>query len=78
MRGYGEQGGSAWLWGLRAQLCEEADKARDVSGSSEKVVPFSELLSMIEPFYLRVGPQGGRPPYRREVMLRISFFCGLI
>ena len=37
----------------------------------EKVVPFSELLSMLEPFYPRVGRQGGRPPYHLEVMLRI-------
>ena len=37
----------------------------------EEVVPFSELIRMIEPFYPRVGLQGGRPPYRLEVMLRI-------
>ena len=37
----------------------------------EAVVPFSVLLSLLEPFYLRVGPQGGRPPYPLEVMLRI-------
>ena len=37
----------------------------------EEVVPFSELLSMLEPFYPRVGRQGGRPAYRLEVMLRI-------
>ena len=37
----------------------------------EEVVPFSELVSMLEPFYPRVGRQGGRPAYRLEVMLRI-------
>lgn len=37
----------------------------------EAVVPFSLLLSLLEPFYPRVGPQGGRPPYPLEVMLRI-------
>ena len=37
----------------------------------EKVVPFSALLSLIEPFYPRVGSQGGRPPYQLEVMLHI-------
>ena len=37
----------------------------------EAVVPFSVLLSLLEPFYPRVGPQGGRPPYPLEVMLRI-------
>ena len=37
----------------------------------EAVVPFSKLLSLLETFYPRVGPQGGRPPYPLEVMLRI-------
>ena len=37
----------------------------------EAVAPFSVLLSLLEPFYSRVGPQGGRPPYRAEVMLPI-------
>ena len=37
----------------------------------EAVVPFSLLLSLLEPFYPRVGPRGGRPPYPLEVMLRI-------
>ena len=32
---------------------------------------FPLLLSLLEPFYPRVGPQGGRPPYLLEVMLRI-------
>ena len=37
----------------------------------EAVVPFSVLLSLMEPFYPRVGPQGGKPPYPPEVMLWI-------
>ena len=37
----------------------------------EAVAPFSLLLSLLEPFYPRVGLQGGRPPYPPEVMLRI-------
>ena len=37
----------------------------------EAVVSFSLLLSLLEPFYPRVGPQGGRPSYPLEVMLRI-------
>ena len=35
------------------------------------VVPFAALLCLIEPVYPRVGPQGGRPPYLHQVMLRI-------
>ncbi|MYI87809.1 MAG: transposase, partial [Synechococcus sp. SB0672_bin_10] len=37
----------------------------------EVVVPFAALLRLVEPVYPRVGPQGGRPPYLLEVMLRI-------
>ena len=37
----------------------------------EAVAPFSLLVSLLEPFYPRVAPQGGRPPYPLEVMLRI-------
>ena len=33
--------------------------------------PLAALLRLIEPVYPRVGPQGGRPPYLLEVMLRI-------
>ena len=36
------------------------------------VVPFPLLLSLLEPFYPQVVPQGGRPPYPLEVMLRIT------
>ena len=34
-------------------------------------MPFAALLRLVEPVYPRVGPQGGRPPYLLEVMLRI-------
>ena len=37
----------------------------------EKVVPWSALLSLIASFYPVQGPQGGRPPYPAETMLRI-------
>ena len=37
----------------------------------EAVVLFSVLLSLMEPFYPQGGPQGGRPPYPLQVMLRL-------
>ncbi len=37
----------------------------------EAVLPFSSLVKVMQPFYLQVGPQVGRPPYGLEVMLRI-------
>ena len=36
----------------------------------EQIVPWAELLTVLQPFYPQVGPQGGRPPYPLEVMLR--------
>ena len=37
----------------------------------EAVLPFFALVKLMEPFYPQVGPQGGRPPYGLETMLRI-------
>ena len=37
----------------------------------EAVLPFFTLVKLMEPFYSQVGPQGGRPPYGLETMLRI-------
>ena len=39
----------------------------------EQVVPWDTLLSVLKPLYPQVGPQGGRPPYPLEVMLRVRF-----
>ena len=37
----------------------------------EAVLPFFALVKLMESFYPQVGPQGGRPPYGLETMLRI-------
>ncbi len=37
----------------------------------EAVLPFSTLVKVMQPFYPQAGPQGGRPPYALETMLRI-------
>jgi transposase, IS5 family len=39
----------------------------------ERVVPWNELLAVIEPVYPKVGEAGGRPPVPLERMLRIYF-----
>ena len=40
----------------------------------EKIVPWTRLLTVLQPFYPQVGPpQGGRPPYPLETVLRIHF-----
>jgi len=45
----------------------------------EAVAPFSLLLSLIEAFYPRVEPHGGRPPYPPGMILRIhlmqNWYC---
>ncbi len=37
----------------------------------EAVVPWKELLDLIEPHYPKTSSKGGRPPYPLETMLRI-------
>ena len=37
----------------------------------DTVVPWSRLLTLIEPHYPRMGSKGGRPAMALEVMLRI-------
>ena len=39
----------------------------------EQVIPWDLLLKAIEPYYLKAGPQGGRPAYPMKVMLRVYF-----
>lgn len=39
----------------------------------EQVVPWSELMALIEPHTPKAGPKGGRPPFAAETMLRIHF-----
>ena len=63
MRGYDKQGASAWLWGLGAQLCEEADKAREVSGRDGEG---RALLGTTQ--YARAFLSAGRPPRRKATV----------
>ena len=37
----------------------------------DQVVPWDRLVAVIEPFYPKAGPKGGRPPIPLETMLRI-------
>jgi len=39
----------------------------------DRVVPWHELVAVVEPHYPRVSPEGGRPPVPLERMLRIYF-----
>jgi IS5 family transposase len=39
----------------------------------DRVVPWAELVAVVEPPYPKVSPEGGRPPVPLERMLRIYF-----
>ena len=39
----------------------------------ERVVPWAELCAVIEPYYPKGSPEGGRPPLPLERMLRVYF-----
>jgi IS5 family transposase len=39
----------------------------------DPIVPWSELVAVVEPFYPKVGQAGGRPPIPLERMLRVYF-----
>jgi len=39
----------------------------------DAVVPWTRLLALIEPYYPKAGPKGGRPPMPLETMLRVYF-----
>ena len=54
---------------VKQQTRREAFLARMEAGAPFSLL--SLLLSLLEPFYPRVGPQGGKPPYPLEVMLPI-------
>ena len=39
----------------------------------ERILPWAELLNVIEPVYPKINEAGGRPPIPLERMLRIYF-----
>ena len=39
----------------------------------DRIVPWAQLLAVVEPFYPKVSEAGGRPPIALERMLRIYF-----
>ena len=55
----------------KEQAPQELTARRRFLAKMEQLVPWARLLAVLQPFYPQVGPQGGRPPYPLEVMLRI-------
>ena len=54
----------------KEQAPQEMTARRRFLAEMEQVVPWAELLEVLQPFYPQVAPQGGRLPYPLEVMLR--------
>ena len=46
----------------KEQTPQELTARRMFLAEMEQVVPWAELLEVLQPFYPQVGPQGGRPP----------------
>ena len=42
-------------------------------GEMDQVVPWDKLEAVIEPYYPKANPNGGRRPFLLAVMLRIYF-----
>ena len=69
----------AWVWGNEAadtgdggfERYAETTRGAVFLAEMERVVPWSELCAVIEPFYPKPG--NGRPPVGVERMLRIYF-----
>jgi len=62
--------GEFFRFGIRQQ--EAADPSRVVLAEMDAVVPWPELLAVVEPHYPRTGGRG-RPPVGLAAMLRIYF-----
>ena len=59
--------------GLRHAMTKKRTRREKFLAEMEAVVPWTRLLALIEPYYPKVGPRGGRPPMPLETMLRVYF-----
>lgn len=59
--------------GLRHAMTKKRTRREKFLAEMEAVVPWTRLLALIEPYYPKVGPRGGRLPMPLETMLRVYF-----
>ena len=59
--------------GLRHAMKRKRTRREKFFAEMEAVVPWTRLLALIEPYYPKAGPKGGRPPMPPEMMLRVYF-----
>ena len=58
---------------LDEAMKKKATKREIFLAEMDAVVPWSRLVSVIEPLYPKAGLRGGRPPISLETMLRVHF-----
>ena len=59
--------------GLRGAVKKKVARREIFRTEIDAVVPWGRLLALIDPFYPKAGPTGGRPPMPLETMLRVYF-----
>jgi len=59
--------------GLRHAMKMKQTRREKFLAEMEAVVPWTRLLTLIEPHYPKAGRKGGRPPMPLETMLRVYF-----
>ncbi|MDP1667898.1 MAG: IS5 family transposase [Erythrobacter sp.] len=59
--------------GLRDAMKKKVTRREQFLAEMDAVVPWGRLLALIEPYYPKAGPKGGRPPMSLETMLRVYF-----
>ena len=55
------------------ELATKRTRKRVFLDEMNLVVPWTELVGLIQPFAPSAGAKGGRPPFAVETMLRIHF-----
>ena len=58
---------------LSQAMKKKATKREVFLAEMDAVVPWSRMVSIIEPHYPKGGLRGGRPPISLETMLRVYF-----
>ena len=59
--------------GLRDAMKKKVTRRERFLAEMDAVVPWDQLLALIEPHYPKAGPRGGPPPMPLETMLRVYF-----
>ena len=59
--------------GLRDAMKKKVTRRERFLAEMDAVVPWDQLLALLDPHYPKAGPRGGRPPMPLETMLRVYF-----